>query len=70
MTEYAIFWTNGDQCQYTGKTEIKHGTKWFEFAYINGHLKGTTAVTSRCPDCEMFFFHDQPANNECLTCKV
>ena len=59
----------GDKVKYTGKSGFKHGCLWFELLILDGHKKGTTCVTSKCPDCGLSFGQSQPAADVCQTCE-
>ena len=60
----------GDKVEYTGQAEEKHGCVWFELLILDGPKKGTTCVTSKCPDCGLKLGQDQPAAAICPTCMV
>lgn len=41
---------NGDRAEYTGKTEVISGGKFYEVKFTEGRKQGETAVTQRAPD--------------------
>lgn len=61
------YW-KGDKVEYTGKSEIYYGRRFFQIRLLEGHLKGELKDTSQCPDCGLKMGQDQPAYNICLTC--
>jgi hypothetical protein len=51
-TDHSISTTyiNGDEAEYTGKSNIIHGKKFHEVRFLEGHKSGQTVVTMRAPD--------------------
>jgi hypothetical protein len=48
-----IFWNNGDECQYTGKSEMLHGAMFYEAKIIE---TGKIFVTSINPETKKGFW--------------
>ena len=41
----------GNKAEYTGKSEMVYGGKFFEIRLLDGHEKGKLKWTSKCPNC-------------------
>jgi len=61
-------WINGEEIEYTGKSEIIHGCRFFEYEIKTGHETGKLKVTSLCPECGMRFGQDKRI--PCHNCEI
>jgi hypothetical protein len=70
MLNKITFYWKGDKAQYTGKSEMVYGGKFFQITLLEGMYTGQERWTSRCPDCGLMEGQDKPANAPCHTCEV
>jgi len=61
-------WHQGEQCQYTGNSQVLHGARFFELKILDGCDKGKFIVSTLCPECDTYD-HDNKAL-PCANCTI